>query len=102
MNQCGPVYNSQHKQITTILQMHWYLLTQDSIILKFVTSLAQLFEPNHCGGTSKCGTCTYCKYLNINRKKCVPQKNCQLPHWIVYLMPCECGSFYIEKTIREF
>lgn len=61
-------------------------------------------------GMFACGGCSYCQYMhkriNIdlpNRHTFHPKHyvNCKTPS-IVYLLTCECGCYYIGKTINEF
>lgn len=67
-------------------------------------------EPCKLKGTYTCGGCSYCRYIHIG-------PSCNLPNgqmfkaWhyvncktcsVVYLMLCDCGSFYVGKTNVEF
>lgn len=62
-------------------------------------------------GTFSCGGCGYCQFLWSGTKKIrlpngtlfVPKHyaNCRTMG-VVYLLTCECGSFYVGKTIQEF
>lgn len=111
-------FNCQHDQLKAILQKHWYLLTQDPAISKFVPPQPTIvyrrasslkdklvhshlsgsnFKTNPLKGTFKFGRCSYCKYINTNKNIILLNGETQ---GVVYLMTCECSAFYVGKTFR--
>lgn len=61
-------------------------------------------------GTFTCEGCNYCRFLNLSKNITLPNGEQFKPrHYaycqtcgVVYLLVCECTSFYVGKTIQEF
>lgn len=61
-------------------------------------------------GTFTCGGCKYCQYRNTTKNLRLPNgdgyrpkhyANCQTKG-VVYLLLCQCSSYYVGKTIQPF
>lgn len=124
-------YSSQHQQVKRIMNKYWHLLTMDLTLAFFVPSfpaitfrrapsigdkLVSSEYRSHKGdicktlGTFACGGCHYCQYMDRRNNITLPNGqlffpkhyvNCKTPG-IVYLPTCECGCYYVGKTINEF
>lgn len=66
-------------------------------------------DPCNTLGTFPCGSCGYCRYMNTNKHPPLPNgwvfsakhyANCQTT-FVVYLIQCECGCYYVGKTIQK-
>ena len=61
-------------------------------------------------GISKCGQCSYCPWVLEGTTFKLPNGETFKPTFqatcttkgVIYLMLCNCGAFYVGKTIREF
>ncbi|XP_073460898.1 uncharacterized protein [Aquarana catesbeiana] len=124
-------YSSEHRQIKRILNKYWHLLTMDQTLAPFVPSAPTVTyrrppsigdkivnseyktckgDPCKVLGTYMCGGCHYCQYMDKRKNIILPNGqrftpkhyvNCKTPA-IVYLLTCECGCYYVGKTINEF
>lgn len=126
----GTQYTSQHQKVRNILQKHWHLLHTDATLAPLVrecplitfrrapslrdklvhSELTVKQNIKKSCGTFPCGHYGYCKYMNTHRNIILPNgEDFKLKHYIncrttgvVYLLTCECGSFYFGKTKLEF
>lgn len=124
-------YCDQHQKVNDILNKYWYLLLADPTLKPHITEKPSIIyrrakslrdnliksefknkrgDPCKTKGTYKCGTCNYCQYMHTTKNVTLPNgclfkphhfANCRTPG-VVYMLLCECGSFYIGKTIQEF
>lgn len=67
-------------------------------------------NPCRCLGTFRCGGCGYCQCMHTESNFRLPNgrifkpthyANCETVG-MVYMLSCQCGSFYIGKTKQEF
>lgn len=125
-------YSNQHNEIRRIVNKCWQILTMDPIIGHLVpnapmftfrraTSIRDKLvrsefrdesAKDHCKykGTFICGSCRYCKYMHTAKRITLPNgdpfrpkhfANCKMLG-VIYMLLCDCGCFYIGKTMLQF
>lgn len=124
-------YSQHHLELCNILANHWPLLQADPVLTKYVSiqpeinfrrqrSLRDNLTSSHYSGEqpsrrpqngiTRCGKSAFCpwiitgtRFTLANGELFVPafHANCHT-QGIVYLMSCQCNTFYIGKTARHF
>lgn len=124
-------YVSEHSAIRDILTKHWPIWMTDNKVKRFIgdhpeltfrktKSICDHLVSSHYRGSSRgdpclrcgayrCGACEYCPYIDNVQTKILPNGRHHEIHFVncktagvVYLMTCDCPSFYVGKTKRPF
>lgn len=123
-------FSAHHSTLRSILTNHWHLLTDHNILRKHVKPNPELvfrlacslrdcltqshYAPNTTpkvgpNGTLKCGGCPQCPWVLEGQDFVLPngeplrsrvRADCGT-RGVIYLMLCQCRSFYVGKTIRQ-
>lgn len=123
-------FSQQHHKLRDILNKHWPILQEDPILNKYISpfpqitfkrtkSLGDQLISSHFSvtpkimhpklGMAQCGKCSFCPWLKEGNSFILPNgekfilkfyADCDTKG-VVYLMMCQCGAFYVGKTIRH-
>lgn len=124
-------YSNQHNKISNVIQKCWHLLSMDLNLGKFVptkplipfkraTSIRDRIiqsefksenrnDPCKAKGTYTCVGCSYCQYIEVGSTCALPNgRSFRAAYYanyntkgVVYLLSCDCGSFYVGNTKVE-
>lgn len=114
-------YNSQHNKVKEILNRHWYLLTNDAILNKYVKNYPEITfrraksirdkvtrshfdtlngvgeSQGQTNGTWKCEKCDFCSWIYVNQSMYLPNGKM---HTIHHFVDCQTiGIVYIMFCI---
>ncbi|XP_040188254.1 uncharacterized protein LOC120920313 [Rana temporaria] len=124
-------FSNEHQKIRKTISKFWPILTEDPILKNLITNQPQITfkkapslgtllvkseykginkkDPCKTFGTYPCGTCAQCPVIGRRTTLTLPNGDTfSLKHFancrtrgVVYLMQCQCGSFYVGKTKQE-